>query len=191
MNILIIDNYDSFTYNLYHLIEAIMPDGSGLVVKRNREIQLNEVNEFNKIIISPGPGLPKDAGISCEIIKAFSTSKSILGVCLGHQAIAEVFGGSLINLETVMHGIQLNTIVTDPREPMFCDCPPEFPSARYHSWAVNAEQLPDCLKITAIDDSGTIMGISHKTLDVKGLQFHPESILTPNGRQILTNWLFL
>lgn len=191
MNILIIDNYDSFTYNLYHLIEAIMPDGSGLVVKRNREIQLNEVNEYNKIIISPEPGLPKDAGISCEIIKAFSTSKSILGVCLGHQAIAEVFGGNLINLDAVMHGIQLNTIVTDPKEPLFIDCPQEFPSARYHSWAVNAEHLPDCLKITAIDDSNTIMGISHKTLDVKGLQFHPESILTPNGRQILTNWLFL
>lgn len=189
MKILIVDNYDSFTFNLYHLVEAIMPDDWTLAVKRNDEIKMDEVAMADKIIISPGPGLPANAGITCDIIREMSHTKSILGVCLGHQAIAEVFGGSLVNMPEVMHGLQATTFVTDENESLFAHCPQTFQSARYHSWVVNTQTLPDCLQITASDEKGQIMALSHKTLRVKGVQFHPESILTPQGRLILSNWL--
>jgi anthranilate synthase component II len=189
MKILIIDNYDSFTFNLYHLVEAIMPNDWTLEVRRNDAVKMEEVAQADKIIISPGPGLPADAGITCDIIRDMGPTKSILGVCLGHQAIAEVFGGSLLNMPEVMHGLQAQTFVTDVNENLFADCPQTFLSARYHSWVVNPVTLPDCLQITATDEKGNITAIAHKSMNIKGVQFHPESILTPQGRLILSNWL--
>lgn len=187
MKILILDNYDSFTYNLVHLVEQF--DGVEVIVKRNDEITLAEVNDYDKIILSPGPGLPKDAGIMNKLIKTYSDKKSILGVCLGHQAIAECFGGGLINLERPSHGVSVETIITDSDERLFNHLPKQFDTGRYHSWAVESETLPSELKITAIDNSGIIMAISHKDFDVKGIQFHPESILSEYGKEIIANWL--
>ena len=189
MDILILDNYDSFTYNLYHMIEDVMPAGYGLWVRRNDEISLQEVNQYDKIIISPGPGLPKDAGITCDLIAAYAEKKSILGVCLGHQAIAEVYGSKLMNLENVLHGKAIKTMVTNKNEPLFFGCPDAFETGRYHSWVVDPDSLPDELAITATDGLNLTMAISHKRLDVKGVQFHPESVMTEVGRQILKNWV--
>jgi len=189
MHILIVDNYDSFTYNLYHIIEAVMPESCRLTVRRNDGISLREARKYDRYVISPGPGLPADAGISCELIRAYAGEKSILGICLGHQAIAEVFGGTLINLDSVLHGKAIKTSVTQPGEPLFAGCPEHFETGRYHSWAVDPDSLPPELVTTAVDDLGLIMAISHQNLDVRGLQFHPESVMTGTGRQILKNWV--
>ncbi len=189
MQILILDNYDSFTYNLYHMVEAVMPADHRLVVLRNDEVSVEAAGSFDKIIISPGPGLPCNAGISCELINKYASQKSILGVCLGHQAIAEVFGGSLMNLERVLHGKAINTFVIDKDEILFFGSPESFQSGRYHSWVVNPESLPNELKVTAVDEYKLIMAIRHTVYDVKGVQFHPESIMTDVGQQILKNWV--
>ena len=188
MRVLILDNYDSFTYNLYHLVEQF--EGMEVTVRRNDEISVEEVAWYDRIILSPGPGLPKDAGIMIEVIKTYSATKNILGVCLGHQAIAECFGGKLINLARPAHGVAKETQIIDSEEVLYRGIPQKFLSGRYHSWAVDVFRLPDCLKVTAIDEEGTIMSIRHRELAVKGIQFHPESVLSEYGRKILHNWLY-
>ncbi len=187
MNILVIDNYDSFTYNLVHYIENITKAKPS--VFRNDEISLDDVNGYDKILLSPGPGIPEEAGICIDVIKRYSPTKSILGVCLGHQSIAEAFGGSLINLDTVFHGVSSTIDVVAPEDPLYYDIPGRFEVGRYHSWVVSKNDLPDSLKITALDDTGLIMGLSHKTYDVKGVQYHPESVLTENGMKMIENWI--
>ncbi len=189
MKILILDNYDSFTYNLYHMVEAVMPADFRLFVKRNDEISAEAAGRFDKIIISPGPGLPRDAGVSSELIDRYAAKKSILGVCLGHQAIAEVFGGNLMNLDRVLHGKAIETFVSDKNESLFFGCPESFHTGRYHSWVVDPSALPDTLKITAVDEHQLIMAIRHVRYDVKGVQFHPESIMTDAGQLMLKNWV--
>ena len=189
MRMLIIDNYDSFTYNLYHLVEAVMPGHWSLDVRRHDEITLEGASKYDKFIISPGPGLPSDAGISCALIERFASSKPILGVCLGHQAIAEVFGGRLMNLPAVLHGVAINTRVTDQEDQLFSGCPATFATGRYHSWVADPDHWPTCLKITAVDDHQLIMALKHKDYHVWGVQFHPESIMTAVGRKILANWV--
>ncbi len=189
MKILIIDNYDSFTYNLFHMVEAVMPAEWTLSVARNDEILLEEVNDYDKIIISPGPGLPKDAGISLELIQYFAGEKSILGVCLGHQAIAEAFGGKLKNLDRVLHGVSINTRVVKGKDYLFANCPETFETGRYHSWVADPQTLPESLEVIAMDEPGHIMAIRHKEFDIRGVQFHPESIMTPIGSKILENWV--
>ncbi len=189
MKILLLDNYDSFTYNLLHLLEQF--DAERIDVFRNDEISLNEVEQYDKIILSPGPGLPEDAGIMMDVIKRYASTKSILGVCLGHQAIAETFGGKLLNLEKVQHGVSTTTNVTDSSEKIFRKIPSTFKTGRYHSWVVAKEDLPDCLTITALDEKQNIMALRHKKFDVCGVQFHPESILTEYGKLLIGNWLSL
>lgn len=191
MDILIIDNYDSFTYNLHHLVEAVMPAGGRLSVIRNDNLSVAEAGSFDKLIISPGPGLPKDAGITCDLIRHYAAKKSILGVCLGHQAIAEVFGGKLRNLPEVLHGKAVSTMITDKGEPLFFHCPEQFDTGRYHSWVIDPDHLPPALQVTATDELGLIMAVSHRQYDIKGVQFHPESVMTQVGRQILRNWVYL
>ena len=187
MKILVFDNYDSFTYNLVHLVEKILHQR--VTVVRNNEIALEEVKAFDKIILSPGPGVPSEAGLLLPLIKAYASTKSILGVCLGHQAIGESFGGSLINLDTVYHVVATDAHITVPAAPLFKGLPSTISVGRYHSWIVNAETLPADLEVTAHDDNGFIMAMQHKSLDVMGVQFHPESVLTPVGETILKNWL--
>ncbi|WP_257658519.1 anthranilate synthase component II [Parapedobacter lycopersici] len=184
--ILVIDNYDSFTFNLVHLLHEC---GYDATVWRNDKFELKDVAGFDKILLSPGPGIPKEAGLLMDVIREYGDSKSILGICLGQQAIAEVYGGQLYNLAKPVHGTATPLLITDPDEPIFRGLPNEFPAGRYHSWAVSREGLPDTLRITAEDSEGVIMGLSHKTLDVKGLQFHPESVLTAHGREMMANWL--
>lgn len=185
-SILVIDNYDSFTFNLVHLLHEC---GHDATVWRNDKFALADVAAFDKILLSPGPGIPEEAGLLLDVIRAYGTSKSILGICLGQQAIAEVYGGSLYNLTRPVHGTATPLIITDPDESIFEGLPQSFPVGRYHSWAVSRDGFPDTLKITAEDEKGVIMGLSHKTLDVKGLQFHPESVLTQYGREMIANWL--
>lgn len=187
MNILVFDNYDSFTYNLVHLVEKILH--TRVTVVRNDEMPLEKVKAFDKIILSPGPGIPSEAGLLLPLIKEYASSKSILGVCLGHQAIGESFGGSLINLDTVYHGIATDATITDPSAKLFKGLPTTISVGRYHSWIVDEKTLPANLTITALDENGYIMAMQHKTLDVMGVQFHPESVLTPAGETILRNWL--
>ena len=187
MRILTIDNYDSFTYNLVHYIESVT--GKKPDVFRNDEITLDEVENYDKILLSPGPGIPEEAGICLDLIKQYGPTKSILGVCLGHQAIAEAFGGSLINLDTVYHGVASYIDVVAPEDQLYNKMPGRFEVGRYHSWIVSKDDLPNSLKITAFDEKGLIMGLSHKEFDVKGVQYHPESVLTENGIQIIENWL--
>ena len=186
MKLLVLDNYDSFTYNLVHLIEKVSEIPFDVI--RNDKISIDAVNAYDKILLSPGPGLPKDAGIMPELIKTYGSSKSILGVCLGLQAIGEAYGGSLKNLETVFHGIAtpINIISEDT---IFNDCPKTFNVGRYHSWVINNNQLPTELQITATDVQGNIMALKHKTCDVRGVQFHPESILSEYGETMILNWL--
>lgn len=186
MKILVIDNYDSFTYNLVHYLEDLDCE---VTVFRNDEFELEEVKKFDKILLSPGPGIPDEAGLLKEVIKTYASSKSILGVCLGQQAIGEVFGGSLTNLEKVYHGVATKVTLTQPDELLFKDLPQQFEVGRYHSWVVSNENFPTDLEITSIDDSGQIMSLKHKTYDVRGVQYHPESVLTPYGKQILKNWV--
>ncbi|NBC82284.1 MAG: aminodeoxychorismate/anthranilate synthase component II [Bacteroidetes bacterium] len=185
--VLVIDNYDSFTYNLVHYIESILD--FKVTVVRNDEISLEEIDKYDKILMSPGPGIPNEAGICLEMIKTYARKKSILGVCLGHQAIGEAFGGKLTNLSEVYHGIGTNIILKHKDEPLFKELPDHFEAGRYHSWVVSTENLPDDLMITCEDDQGMIMGLTHKNLDVRGVQFHPESVLTQNGLKMIENWL--
>jgi anthranilate synthase component 2 len=183
--VIIIDNYDSFTYNLVHYLEDLNAE---VTVFRNDEFELNELEKFDKILLSPGPGIPEEAGLLLDVIKKYASSKSILGICLGQQAIGEVFGGSLINLEKVYHGVASKVKITK-EDSLFNNLPTEFEVGRYHSWVINPDDFPEDLEITSVDENGEIMSIRHKTLDVKGVQYHPESILTPNGKKILENWL--
>ena len=185
--ILVFDNYDSFTYNLVHLIEKIQ--GQKVEVFRNDRIALENVKEYDKIVLSPGPGIPSEAGLLLELIKEYAPTKSILGVCLGHQAIGEVFGGQLVNLRSVYHGVSTPVHILRPGEGLFAGLPETLEAGRYHSWVVSGEGLPEVLEITARDDGDMIMGLRHRTLDVQGVQFHPESVLTPLGEQLLRNWL--
>lgn len=187
MKILVFDNYDSFTYNLVQMIEQI--SGEKVEVFRNDEITLEEVEKYDKIVLSPGPGIPSEAGILIELIKKYAPTKSILGVCLGQQAIAEAFGGSLINLTEIYHGVATNaqTIKKDAR--LLRDLPENLEVGRYHSWAVNPEDFPEELEITSVDENGMIMSLQHKTYDVQSVQYHPESILTPHGKKIIQNFL--
>ncbi len=189
MKILIFDNYDSFTYNLVHLVEKIIDDK--VDVHRNDKIPLAEIERYDKIILSPGPGIPEEAGILLPLIKQYGQSKSILGVCLGHQAIAQAFGGSLFNLAMVYHGVATDIILTGrskKNNAVFMNMPGHFEGGRYHSWIVNEADFPKELKVTAVDANGYIMALEHETYDVQGVQFHPESVLTPMGEQIIKNW---
>mgnify|MGYP001411109630 CR=1 FL=1 len=188
MKIVVLDNYDSFTYNLVHAIEKIV--GQKIVVVRNDEVEPDFFKDFDKIVLSPGPGLPDESGILKPVIQRWAAEKSIFGVCLGLQAIGEVFGAQLENLNQVYHGVATTIIQTVNDEPIFEGVPEIFDAGRYHSWIVSRNQLPDCLEVTAIDKQGQIMAARHKTYDVKGVQFHPESILTPFGEKIIANWLF-
>ena len=191
MKILIFDNYDSFTYNLVHVVEKIIHDK--VDVYRNDKISLEKVNDYDKIILSPGPGLPVESGLLLDLIKEYASSKSILGVCLGQQAIGESFGGSLINLSTVYHGvatkIKVNPLRTESANDVFNSLDDELEVGRYHSWIVSKENFPAELEITAEDENGYIMALRHKAFDVQGVQFHPESVLTPMGEQMMKNWL--
>ncbi|KAA8477940.1 anthranilate synthase component 2 [Arcticibacter tournemirensis] len=186
MKILVIDNYDSFTFNLVHLLNEC---GHQPTVWRNDKFKLEDVEQFDKIVLSPGPGIPSEAGLLLDVIKTYATKKSILGVCLGVQAIAEVFGGSLYNLSYPVHGRATDMQVLDNQEPLFNGLPATFKIGRYHSWAVNQEDLPDDLKITAKDTEGVIMALRHLKYNVKGVQFHPESVLTEYGKAMIQNWL--
>lgn len=187
--ILIIDNYDSFTYNLVHLVNEL---GLQCEVWRNDRFAIEDVDAYDKIILSPGPGIPSEAGLLLEVIEKYSPTKSIFGVCLGQQAIAEVFGGSLYNLSQPMHGIATPIKITDNQEELFKGLPESFKVGRYHSWVVNNDDFPEVLKITAIDESdNSIMALSHREYDVRGVQFHPESILTEYGKEMMQNWLNL
>lgn len=189
MKILLIDNYDSFTFNIVHALQK----NKNIVVDvfRNNEITLAKANDYSKIVISPGPGLPADSGISCSIIKKYAATKSILGICLGHQAIASVFGASLFNMPHVIHGKATDTFITDTTDPLFKNIPNQIKTARYHSWMVTSIGLPDCFKIIAVDEQDRIMALSHIEYNLKGIQFHPESILTPHGQAIIDNWIAL
>ena len=183
--ILVIDNYDSFTYNLVHYLEDLDCE---VTVYRNDEFDIDEIAIFDKILLSPGPGIPDEAGLLKEVIRKYGPTKSIFGVCLGQQAIGEVFGGTLSNLDKVYHGVStiVKTVVDD--ELLFEGLGNEFEVGRYHSWVVNAD-LPDVLEATSFDENGQVMSLRHKTYDVRGVQFHPESVLTPNGKKILENWV--
>ena len=198
MKILVFDNYDSFTYNLVHLVEKILHQK--VDVYRNDQIPLEKVKEYDKIILSPGPGIPVEAGLLLPLIKEYASSKSILGVCLGHQAIGEAFGGKLMNLSTVYHGVATKIEVgrkksevgsqrSEVKSPLFEGMPDEIEVGRYHSWIVSDESFPAELEVTARDENGYIMALQHKNYDVQGVQFHPESVLTPMGEKILRNWL--
>jgi anthranilate synthase component 2 len=207
MKILVFDNYDSFTYNLVHLVKKVMPDAE-VEVHRNDQITLEKVAGYDKIILSPGPGLPSEAGLLLAVIKQYAATKSILGVCLGHQAIGEAFGGSLVNLSTVYHGValpvrQVKSEITNGRsgllvsplatpslpKNLFEGLPDEFMVGRYHSWVISNDDFPDELEITAVDENGYIMALQHRRYDVQAVQFHPESVLTPDGEIIMRNWL--
>ncbi|QIH31837.1 MULTISPECIES: anthranilate synthase component II [Sphingobacterium] len=185
--IVVIDNYDSFTYNLVHLLQEL---GQDYVVLRNDKFKLEELEAFDKILLSPGPGIPEEAGLLLDVIRTYAPHKSILGICLGQQAIAEVFGGTLFNMEKPLHGVATDIIVTDESEKLFQDFPKDSKIGRYHSWAVNKDTLPSTLKVTAVDENGIIMALTHTEYDVRGMQFHPESVLTTNGKKLIENWLF-
>ena len=187
MKILVFDNYDSFTYNLVHLVEKVCD--YKIDVFRNDKISLLEINKYDKILLSPGPGLPNEAGILLDVIKIYASTKSIMGVCLGLQAIGEVFGAKLKNLDNVYHGIATPVQIIK-EDNLFNDCPKEFKAGRYHSWVVDTNGLPDCFDVTSIDEDKNIMAMKHKTYNVKGVQFHPESILSEYGEQIIRNWIF-
>lgn len=187
MKVLVFDNYDSFTYNLVHLVEKIIH--SKVEVHRNDQIPLEKIAAYDKIILSPGPGVPDEAGLLLPLIKEYAPSKSILGVCLGHQAIGEAFGGKLVNLSTVYHGVATPIRITNTNAPILKGLDEVVEVGRYHSWVVSNENFPEELEVTAKDDNGFIMALQHKKYDVQGVQFHPESVLTPQGEIILRNWL--
>lgn len=183
--IVIIDNYDSFTYNLAHLVKEL---GAEVDVLRNDKFELEELEKYDKIILSPGPGIPEEAGLLLEVIRTYAGRKPILGVCLGEQAIGQAFGGKLTNLSEVFHGIQTNVKIKN-KDYIFSGLPTEIPVGRYHSWVVDTDGFPEELVITAISSEGQIMALKHREYDVHGIQFHPESVLTPDGKQIVGNWL--
>jgi anthranilate synthase component II len=188
MKILVFDNYDSFTYNLVHLVEKIIDDK--VDVYRNDEIALEKVKEYDKIILSPGPGVPEEAGLLLALIKEYAATKCILGVCLGHQAIGEAFGGKLTNLDKVYHGVATPIKIINQKSQILNGLGNTVEVGRYHSWIVSKENFPsDELEITAEDDNGYIMAMQHKKYDVQGVQFHPESVLTPDGEKMMRNWL--
>jgi len=184
--VLVIDNYDSFVYNLVHYLEDLDCE---VTVKRNDQLRLEEVAAYDKILLSPGPGIPEEAGLLLEIIKTYAPTKSMFGVCLGQQAIGEVFGGTLINLDQVFHGVATSAKQLVVDEPLFKDIPTEFEIGRYHSWVVAPENFPEALEITSVDVNGQIMSLRHKKYDVRGVQFHPESVLTPEGKTMIKNWV--
>lgn len=185
MKIVIIDNYDSFTYNLSHLVKEL---GAEVTVLRNDKFCLEDIEQFDKIILSPGPGIPKEAGRMPDVIAEYKTRKPILGVCLGHQAIGEAFGGTLVNLSQVFHGVATPvTIIAD--DYLFKNLPRQIEVGRYHSWVIEKETLPEEIEVTGVCDEGYIMSLRHKEYDIRGIQYHPESILTPSGKSIIKNWL--
>jgi anthranilate synthase component 2 len=198
MKIVIIDNYDSFTYNLSHLVKEL---GAEVTVLRNDQFELSDLEPYSKIILSPGPGIPSEAGLLCDVIRTYAGKKPILGVCLGHQAIGEVFGAKLVNLSQVFHGVATPChIIAD--DPIFSGLDRNITIGRYHSWVVSREGLPECLEVTAESDEGLrvgdgtsgmgqIMALRHRELNIRGIQFHPESVLTPDGKKMLQNWMFL
>jgi len=181
----VLDNYDSFTYNLVHYLEKV--SDAEIEVHRNDQISLGEISRFDKILLSPGPGIPSEAGILLDVIRKYAPSKSILGICLGMQAIGEVFGGKLKNLDAVFHGVATPVKVMKD-DLLFSGIPAEFKAGRYHSWVVDPNGFPDELEITAVDHTGQVMALKHKTMDVRGVQFHPESILTEYGTELIGNW---
>ena len=185
MKTVIIDNYDSFTYNLAHLVKEL---GTEVDVLRNDKFELEELEKYDKIILSPGPGIPEEAGLLLEVIRTYAGRKPILGVCLGEQAIGQAFGGKLTNLSEVFHGIQTNVKIKN-KDYIFSGLPTEIPVGRYHSWVVDTDGFPEELVITAISSEGQIMALKHREYDVHGIQFHPESVLSPDGKQIVGNWL--
>jgi anthranilate synthase component 2 len=187
MKILVLDNYDSFTYNLVQYVEemgGVRPD-----VFRNDEITVEAAGDYDKILLSPGPGLPAESGILCELIRHWAPSKSIFGVCLGLQAIGEVFGGTLENLPKVFHGVATTMHVRKAEEPLFRELPATFLAGRYHSWVVSLKGLPACFDLTCEDDDGQVMGLTHRKFDVRGVQFHPESVMTEYGKKMIKNWI--
>jgi len=187
MKILVLDNYDSFTYNLVHYIEAIID--CDVDVYRNDKISLDDVDNYDAIVLSPGPGIPEEAGILKPLIERYAATKKIFGVCLGMQAIGEVFGAKLLNTKKVYHGVATTMTLTAEKSDLFLNIPEQFQAGRYHSWIVANENLPDTLKVTAIDSENRIMALKHAVYNVQGVQFHPESVLTPYGKQIIENWL--
>lgn len=187
MKIVIVDNYDSFTYNLSHQLKEL---GAEVTVLRNDQFQLSQLETYDKIVLSPGPGIPSEAGLLLDVIRTYAGKKPIFGVCLGHQAIGEVFGGRLENLSEVFHGVATEGTLLG-NDPVFEGLPRRITMGRYHSWVVSKEGFPECLEITAESDEGQIMALRHREYDIHGIQFHPESVLTPEGRQILRNWLSL
>lgn len=186
MKLLVLDNYDSFTYNLVYILRGL---GYRPVVVRNDKIDLEDVNWYDKILLSPGPGIPAEAGIMQSLLVEYSPRKSILGICLGHQGIGEVFGARLENLGDVLHGVAHPAFVMDRSERLFAGLSDQLMVGRYHSWTVSEKSVPACLTVTATDANGRVMGLAHTRYDVKGLQFHPESVLTENGVRMVQNWL--
>lgn len=185
MRILVVDNYDSFVYNLVHYLREFDCE---VDVARNDKVKFSEVDKYDKILLSPGPGIPSEAGKLTEVIRKFAGKKSILGVCLGHQAIGEVFGGTLSNLKKVYHGVAEDLIINDKNDYLFRNIPGRIKVGRYHSWIVD-NPLPECLAVTAVDDEGKIMALKHKEYDIRGVQFHPESVLTEYGKEMIKNWI--
>lgn len=185
--LLVLDNYDSFTFNLVHLLGEL--GVRDMEVHRNDKISLDDVATYERIVLSPGPGIPLEAGIMPELVKRYAPHKKILGICLGHQCIGEVFGGELLNLSYPVHGKATPMKITEPGEPVFQGLQSEITIGRYHSWVVDRKGFPESLRITAVDDQGNVMALQHKQFAVTGLQFHPESVLTPDGRTMLKNWL--
>ena len=185
MRIVIIDNYDSFTYNLAHLVKEL---GAEVEVLRNDQFQIEDLLPYDKIILSPGPGIPSEAGLLLDVIRQYAPIKPILGVCLGHQAIGEYFGGHLTNLSQVFHGVSSTVSVTTP-DYIYNELPDHIEVGRYHSWVVDTQAFPDCLEITSVSEEGQIMSLRHRQYDVRGIQYHPESVLTPDGQIIISNWL--
>jgi len=186
MKILVLDNYDSFTYNLVHIIRAL---GHSMDIYRNDKISLEEVKKYDKILLSPGPGIPDEAGIMKAVVKEYGPTKSILGICLGHQGIAEVYGAKLFNIPKVLHGVTSTGMVKDRSEYLFDNVSDSFQATHYHSWAVLPESIPSDLIVTAVNEEGLVMGLRHARYDVKGLQFHPESIMTPEGPRMIESWI--
>ena len=187
MKVLVIDNYDSFTYNLVHILRELGA-GDQMKIVRNDEFELEEVEAYDHILLSPGPGLPKDAGLMPEVIKRYAPSKNILGVCLGHQGIGESFGATLLNLPQVYHGM-VTPIEITKEDSLFEGLPSSFDVCRYHSWVIEKGSLPDTMEITSVAENGNIMSIKHKEYNLRGVQFHPESIMTEHGKRIMQNWL--
>lgn len=187
MSIAMIDNYDSFTYNLVHLVKEL---GAEIEVFRHDQFELPELERFEKIMLSPGPGIPEEAGKLIDVIREYAGKKPILGICLGEQAIGEFFGGKLVNLSDVFHGVQTPAHIVSS-DPIFNDMEKDIVVGRYHSWVVDAESIPPCLEVTCISDEGQVMALRHRNYDIRGIQFHPESVLTPEGKKMINNWINL